>query len=134
MEGYGDAVTDLKGICTTIADLNARLEDRNRTAPVPFQRESFEFRAVRIGLAVLDTAVAEGLPKLSSMIEGGKSPRGGVAALLSEVGIGHSLHLFNWRIQLRGCRTFNTPSLMRARGVDLCRPCLLVSLAQFPRH
>ena len=49
------------------------------------------------------------------MIEGGKSPRNAVAALLSEVCIKHSLHLFSWRIQLRGCGTFNTPSLMRAR-------------------
>ena len=44
----------------------------------------------------------QGLPKLSSVEEGGKSPRDAVAALLSEGCTGHSLHLFSWRIQLRG--------------------------------
>ena len=36
MEGYGDATTELKEICTAVADLNARLEYRNRTPPVSF--------------------------------------------------------------------------------------------------
>ena len=62
MEGYVDAVTELKGICTAVAGLNARLEDRNRTVPVHFCGNRFEFHAVgssqHIGfpLAVLDTA------------------------------------------------------------------------------
>jgi len=90
LDGYGDAVTELKGICSAVADLNARFEDRNRTAPVPFCGNRFEFRAVgssqNIGfpLAVLNTAVAEGLSKLSSMIEGGKTPRDAVALMLSD--------------------------------------------------
>ena len=63
MEGHGDAVTELKGIRTAVADLNARLEDRNRTVPVPFCGNRFEFCAVGssqyIGfpLAVLNNAV-----------------------------------------------------------------------------
>ena len=62
MEGYVDVVTELKEICTAVADLNARLEDRNRTVPVRFCGSRFEFRAVGssqyIGfpVAVLDTA------------------------------------------------------------------------------
>merc|ERR1712136_536801 len=90
LEGYGDACTVLGGICNAVADLNARFEDRNRTAPVPFCGNRFEFRAVgssqNIGfpLAVLNTAVAEGLSELSSMIEGGKTPRDAVALMLSD--------------------------------------------------
>ena len=37
MEGYGDATTGLKGICTAVADLNAKFEYRNRAAPVSFR-------------------------------------------------------------------------------------------------
>ena len=90
LEGYGEAATELKGICNAVADLSARFEDRNRTAPVPFCGNRFEFRAVgssqNIGfpLAVLNTAVAEGLSKLSSMIEEGMTPRDAVATMLKE--------------------------------------------------
>ena len=67
MDGYGDAVTELKGICTAVADLNARLEDRNRTAAVPFcgNHSSFVLFAL-FPLAVPNVAVAEGLSKLST--------------------------------------------------------------------
>merc|ERR1711991_411378 len=90
LDGYGDAVTELKGICSAVADLNARFEDRNRTAPVPFCGNRFEFRAVgsaqnvAFPLAVLNTAVAEGMWKLSSMIEEGLTPRDAVASMLRE--------------------------------------------------
>merc|ERR1712136_4424 len=90
LDGYGDAVTELKGICSAVADLNARFEDRNRTAPVPFCGNRFEFRAVgsaqnvAFPLAVLNTAVAEGMSKLSSMIEEGLTPRDAVASMLKE--------------------------------------------------
>ena len=90
LEGYGDACTVLGGICNAVADLNARFEDRNRTAPVPFCGNRFEFRAVgsaqnvAFPLAVLNTAVAEGMSKLSSMIEEGLTPRDAVASMLKE--------------------------------------------------
>ena len=86
MERYGDTVAELKGICTAVADLNARLEYWNRTVPVSFCGNRFEFRAagssqyIGFSLAALNTTVAEGLPNLSSMIEGGKSPRDAMAA------------------------------------------------------
>merc|ERR1719456_741244 len=88
LEGYGDKTTDLSAGCTAVAPINARLEDRNRTAPIPFCGNRFEFRAVgssqnvAFPLAVLNTAVAEGMSKLSDMIEGGKSPRDAVASML----------------------------------------------------
>ena len=90
LEGYGDASTVLGGICNAVADINARFEDRNRTAPVPFCGNRFEFRAVgsaqnvAFPLAVLNTAVAEGMWKLSSMIEEGLTPRDAVASMLKE--------------------------------------------------
>ena len=69
----------------------------------------------RIGfpLAVLNTAVAEGLSKLSSMIEGGKSPRDAVKALLEgnvDANFNEDGHSDEWQ-------AFNEDSgtLMRAR-------------------
>ena len=50
MEGYGDAFTELKEFCSAVADLNARLEDRNRTVPVPFCGNRFQFRVGRTGV------------------------------------------------------------------------------------
>ena len=38
MEGYDDAATELKEIRTAVADLNARLEDRNRNVPISAAR------------------------------------------------------------------------------------------------
>ena len=67
-EGCGDAATELKRICFTVADLNARLEDRKQKCANALLLESFEFRAVRVGfpMAVLNTAVETTLT-LSSM-------------------------------------------------------------------
>jgi len=90
LEGYGDASTVLGEICNAVADISARFEDRNRTAPVPYCGNRFEFRAVgsaqnvAFPLAVLNTAVAEGMWKLSSMIEEGLTPRDAVASMLRE--------------------------------------------------
>jgi len=90
LEGYGDASTDLSARCSAVAAFSARLEDRNRTAPIPFCGNRFEFRAVgssqNVGfpLTVLNTAVAEGMSKLSGMIEGGMKPRDAVASMLKE--------------------------------------------------
>jgi len=90
LEGYGDASTPLSAGCAAVAPFNARLEDRNRTAPVPFCGNRFEFRAVgsaqniSFPLAVLNTAVAEGMSKISELIEGGKSARDAVATILKD--------------------------------------------------
>jgi glutamine synthetase len=90
LEGYGDDSTPLSAGCSAVAPFNARLEDRNRTAPVPFCGNRFEFRAVgssqsvSFPLTVLNTAVAEGMSKISDLIEGGKSPRDAVALILKD--------------------------------------------------
>jgi len=88
LEGYGEGSTSLSAGCSAIAPFEARLEDRNRTAPVPFCGNRWEFRAVgssqNVGwpLAALNTTMADGMATLSSLIEGGKSPRDAVAEML----------------------------------------------------
>ena len=75
LEGYGDASTVLGEICNAVADINARFEDRMRTAPVPFCGDRFKF-----GLS----APPRTTWKLSSMIEEGLTPRDAVASTLRE--------------------------------------------------
>eukprot|EP00656_Telonema_subtile_P021866 TRINITY_DN2290_c0_g1_i1.p1 TRINITY_DN2290_c0_g1~~TRINITY_DN2290_c0_g1_i1.p1 ORF type:complete len:701 (+),score=206.28 TRINITY_DN2290_c0_g1_i1:81-2183(+) len=76
--------------CTNTAPLTGAQEDRNRTAPIPFCGNRFEFRAVgssqniSFPLAVLNTAVADGLNTISNKIEAGSSPRDAVAAVLAD--------------------------------------------------
>lgn len=66
------------------------LEDRNRTAPFPFCGNRFEFRAVgsaqniNFPLAMLNTAVAEGMSVLSSKVESGMELRDAVAEMFKE--------------------------------------------------
>jgi glutamine synthetase len=90
LEGYADKTTDLSAGCAAVASFNARYEDRNRTAPIPFCGNRFEFRAVGSGqnvafpLTVLNSAVAQGMSKLSAMIEGGMSHRDAVASMLKD--------------------------------------------------
>jgi glutamine synthetase len=73
-----------------LAPVGASLEDRNRTAPVPFCGNRFEFRAIgsnqHIGPAMtaVNTIVAEGLAVISERIEAGMSPRDAVAEVLKE--------------------------------------------------
>merc|ERR1711871_855052 len=63
--------------CTNTAPIVGAEEDRNRTAPIPFCGNRFEFRAVgssqniSFPLAVLNTAVADGLDTISNKIEAG---------------------------------------------------------------
>jgi len=76
--------------CTNTAPIVGAEEDRNRTAPIPFCGNRFEFRAVgssqniSFPLAVLNTAVADGLDTISNKIEAGSSPRDAVAAVLAD--------------------------------------------------
>jgi glutamine synthetase len=59
------------------APVGGSLEDRNRTAPVPFCGNRYEFRAVGSyqnisdPLTAINTSVAEGLSVISDLIEGG---------------------------------------------------------------
>jgi len=76
--------------CTHTAPLRGSEEDRNRTAPIPFCGNRFEFRAVgssqniAFPLAVLNTAVADGLDVISTKIEDGATPRDAVASVLAD--------------------------------------------------
>jgi glutamine synthetase len=73
-----------------VADIAGAPEDRNRTAPIPFCGNRFEFRAVgstqniAFPMAVLNTAVADGCAAISDKIEAGSSPRDAVAAVLAD--------------------------------------------------
>eukprot|EP00928_Gymnodinium_smaydae_P012993 TRINITY_DN1474_c0_g1_i13.p1 TRINITY_DN1474_c0_g1~~TRINITY_DN1474_c0_g1_i13.p1 ORF type:complete len:669 (+),score=173.15 TRINITY_DN1474_c0_g1_i13:62-2008(+) len=66
------------------------VEDRNRTAPFPFCGNRFEFRAVgssqncSFPIAVCNTIMADGMAKLSSLIEGGMSCRDAVAKMFKD--------------------------------------------------
>jgi len=98
LAGYLDAGTDVSFGTTAAQNIKGGSEDRNRTAPLPFCGNRFEFRAVgssqniAFPMAVLNTAVADGCAVISDLIEGGKSPRDAVAQVLSE----------NWRAIFNG--------------------------------
>jgi len=85
---YGDA--DLGTGSNATEKVGRGTEDRNRTAPLPFCGNRFEFRAVGSNqnistpMFVLNTAVAEGCEAISVLIEGGKSARDAVAQVLAE--------------------------------------------------
>merc|ERR1711871_1228893 len=93
LAGYSDQGTPIDDGSTNVQTINGAGEDRNRTAPLPFCGNRFEFRAVgssqniAFPLAVLNTAVADGCAAISDKIEAGASPRDAVAAVLEE----------NWR-------------------------------------
>jgi len=66
------------------------VEDRNRTAPFPFCGNRFEFRAVgssqncSFPVAIVNTVMAAGMAKITSLIEGGMSHRDAVAKVYKE--------------------------------------------------
>jgi len=68
-------------------DVEANVEDRNRTAPFPFCGNRYEFRAVgssqncSFPVMICNTIMAAGMSALSDKIEGGKSARDAVAEM-----------------------------------------------------
>jgi len=76
--------------CTASMDVEANIEDRNRTAPFPFCGNRFEFRAVgssqncSFPVMVCNTIMASGMAHLASLIEGGKGLRDAVAQVYQE--------------------------------------------------
>jgi len=98
LEGYSDAGKPVNYGSNAVQTISGGGEDRNRTAPMPFCGNRFEFRAVgssqniAFPLFVLNTAVADGCAAISDKIEGGKSPRDAVAEVLDE----------NWRAIFNG--------------------------------
>jgi len=101
------------------------VEDRNRTAPVPFCGNRFEFRAVgssqncSFPIAIVNTVMASGMAQLASLIEGGKSHRDAVAQMYKEnraiifTGNGYSAE---WPVEAakRGLPNLNTTPLALA--------------------
>lgn len=98
LEGYADDGKPVNFGSNAMQTISGAGEDRNRTAPMPFCGNRFEFRAVgssqniAFPLAVLNTAVADGCAAISDKIEGGMSPRDAVAEVLSD----------NWRAIFNG--------------------------------
>jgi glutamine synthetase len=90
LAGYKDAGTPVAVGSGNVSPISGAGEDRNRTAPLPFCGNRFEFRAVgssqniAFPMAVLNTAVADGCAAISDLIEGGKSPQEAVAAVLAD--------------------------------------------------
>lgn len=84
---YGDKLIDTGARATGV--VGGSLEDRNRTAPLPFCGNRYEFRAVgsndniSFAMAVMNTTVAEGCSAISEKIEAGASPRDAVAAVIN---------------------------------------------------
>ena len=66
MRNHDDAATELKEICTAAADLNARLEDRNRNVPMPFLRESFRVSCCCLTPVIL----SEGPDVMKTLLDG----------------------------------------------------------------
>jgi glutamine synthetase len=73
--------------CKASMDVEANVEDRNRTAPFPFCGNRYEFRAVgssqncSFPVMVCNTIMASGMSYLADQIESGKSPRDAVAKM-----------------------------------------------------
>jgi glutamine synthetase len=71
--------------CKASMDVEANVEDRNRTAPFPFCGNRYEFRAVgssqncSFPVMLCNTVMAAGMSELAGKIEGGQSARDAVA-------------------------------------------------------
>jgi glutamine synthetase len=88
--GYQDNGAAVASGSAAVQTVSGAEEDRNRTAPLPFCGNRFEFRAVgssqniAFPMTVLNTTVADGCAAISDLIEGGLSPRDAVAQVLKE--------------------------------------------------
>lgn len=84
---YGEATMGTGSRAT--GKIGRGTEDRNRTAPLPFCGNRFEFRAVgsaqniSVPLTVINTVTAEGCAAISDLIESGKSSQEAVTIVLN---------------------------------------------------
>jgi glutamine synthetase len=107
-------------------DVEANVEDRNRTAPFPFCGNRYEFRAVgssqncSFPVMICNTIMAAGMSELASQIEGGKNTRDAVAEMYTKnrnvifTGNGYSAE---WPVEAakRGLSNLNTtPKAIKA--------------------
>lgn len=85
---YGDVEINTGARCTPT--VGGGTEDRNRTAPLPFCGNRFEFRAVGSGqnisvpVMLLNTITAAGCAAISDLIESGKSVKEAVSTILKD--------------------------------------------------
>jgi len=105
--------------CKASMDVEANVEDRNRTAPFPFCGNRYEFRApgssqnCSFPVMICNTIMAAGMAELSKKIEGGMAARDAVAAMYKEnrnvifTGNGYSAE---WPVEAekRGLSNLNT--------------------------
>jgi len=93
LQGYNSGRYGAKMIDTgarATGKVGGGAEDRNRTAPLPFCGNRFEFRAVgsdanvSLPTIVLNTTAAAGCAAISDLIEGGASVRDAVAQVLGD--------------------------------------------------
>ncbi|MCH7892632.1 MAG: glutamine synthetase III, partial [Gemmatimonadetes bacterium] len=76
LSGYG-LHDKLIQVATSVVDIEANLEDRNRTAPFPWCGNRFEFRSIggnqhiAFPLALVNTVVAEGLKHMCDQMDSG---------------------------------------------------------------
>jgi glutamine synthetase len=90
LSGYMDSGKMVETGSSNVEPIKGASEDRNRTAPLPFCGNRFEFRAVgssqniAFPLAMLNTAVADGCAAISDLIESGKSPSEAVGQILND--------------------------------------------------
>jgi len=90
LAGYAMRERSIDTRAPQIGSIKTRFEDRNRTAPIPFCGNRFEFRAVGSAqniswpLTTINTTVADAITELCESIEGGKSVRDAVADMFKE--------------------------------------------------
>jgi glutamine synthetase len=87
LAGYKNQTKMISSGCSQVTPIEGRFEDRNRTAPLPFCGNRFEFRAVGSGqniawpLTCINTIMAESMNELSGKIESGKKVRDAVGEM-----------------------------------------------------
>jgi len=81
LAGYGNSSLELPFGTKSVVPLSKPVEDRNRTAPLPFCGNRFELRAVggsqniAFPMALLNTVAADSMLHMAKQIESGKSVR-----------------------------------------------------------
>jgi len=90
LHGYGGKGKIVEFGARCVSPIEGGAEDRNRTAPIPFCGNRFEFRAVgssqniSFPMAILNTVMAESMGELAASIEGGLSQKEAVAKMFKE--------------------------------------------------
>jgi len=88
LEGYEESKKTLSFGTRAVGDIQAAMEDRNRTAPFPWCGNRFELRAVGseqhfgFAIAVVQAAFADSMQVLADRIEGGQNLQDAVREML----------------------------------------------------